>query len=166
MWTAQFYDFKKPGTFLTSGGLGAMGYGMGAAIGASVALGKKTTVLITGDGSFHMNLCELATAVTENLPIKIFVLNNHALGMVRQWQTMFYDGRYSETVSKRKTDFAKVAEAFGAKGYSVSTPEEFFKAANSAFSDNSVCVVDCKINFEENVLPMIPPGGSLSDIIM
>ena len=166
MWTAQFYDFKKPGTFLTSGGLGAMGYGLGAAIGASLANDKKTTVLITGDGSFHMNLCELATAVTEKLPIKIFVLNNHALGMVRQWQTMFYDGRYSETVSKRKTDFAKVAEAFGAKGYSASTPEEFFKAADNAFSDNGVCVVDCKINFDENVLPMIPPGGSLSDIIM
>lgn len=166
MWTAQFYDFKKPGTFLTSGGLGAMGYGMGAAIGASIAVGRKTTVLITGDGSFHMNLCELATAVTENLPIKIFVLNNHALGMVRQWQTMFYDGRYSETISKRKTDFARVADAFGAKGYTASSDDEFFKAVDDAFSNDKVCVIDCKIDFDENVLPMIPPGGSLSDIIM
>ena len=166
LWTTQFYDFKKPRTLITSGGLGTMGFGLGAAIGASVALDKKTTVLFTGDGSFHMDFGELATAVKENLPIKIFILNNKALGMVKQWQSIFYENRFSQTLQDQKTDFCMLAKAFGATGYLVKTPDELKTAVNKAFTTDGVCVVDCQISDDECVLPMIPPNGSLSDIIM
>lgn len=166
LWTTQFYDFKKPRTLITSGGLGTMGFGLGAAIGASVALDKKTTVLFTGDGSFHMDFPELATAVKENLPIKIFILNNKALGMVKQWQSIFYENRFSQTLQDQKTDFCMLAKAFGATGYLVKTPDELKTAVNKAFTTDGVCVVDCQISDDECVLPMIPPNGSLSDIIM
>lgn len=166
MWTTQFYDFHKPRTLITSGGLGAMGFGLGAAIGSSLALDKKTTVLITGDGSFYMNLCELATAVREKLPIKIFILNNKSLGMVKQWQTMFYNGRHSQTILDNSTDYIKISEGFGAKGYSTDNLKEFGNIVKEVFSNDNVCVVECKISPDENVLPMIPPNGSLSDIIM
>lgn len=165
MWTTQFYDFEKPRKLLTSGGLGTMGFGLGAAIGGAVATGE-TTVLITGDGSFHMNMSELATAVSNNLPIKIFVFNNNVLGMVRQWQTIFFQKHYSQTTLNRSTDFVKLAEAFGALGLSASTPEEMNRAAKKAFETDGVVLVDCRIDSDEMVLPMIPPNGTIDDIIM
>lgn len=164
MWTAQRYPFAKPRTFLTSGGLGTMGYGLGAAIGAAVATGKRT-VLFTGDGSFGMNLNELATAVSFNAPVVIVILNNGVLGMVRQWQTLFFDKHYSNTTLGRKTDFVKLAEAFGLEGARASTPEELENAVKSAFSSNGPFLIDCAVDCNEFVLPMLPPGGSIEDII-
>ena len=127
MWTTQYYQFKKPRTFVTSGGLGAMGFGMGAAIGSCVGSGFKRTLLFTSDGSFHMNMNELATAVSNELPLVVVLLNNNALGMVRQWQTLFFDGRYSNTSLNRRTDYVKLAEAFGAKGLRATTNAEYEK---------------------------------------
>ncbi len=164
MWTAQRYPFRKPRTFLTSGGLGTMGYGMGATIGASVARGKRS-VLFTGDGSFGMNLNELATAVSYNTPIVIVIMNNGVLGMVRQWQTLFFEKHYSNTTLNRQTDFVKLAEAFGAKGKRVFNTEELEKAASEAFAYNDVYLIDCAVDCNEFVLPMLPPGGSIEDII-
>lgn len=165
MWTTQFYDFEKPRKLLTSGGLGTMGFGMGAAIGGCIATGE-TTVLITGDGSFHMNLNELATAVSNNLPLKIFVLNNNVLGMVRQWQTIFFNKHYSSTTLDRATDYELLAKAFGAKGIVAKTPEEMKNAAKEAFETEGTVIVDCRIDSDEMVLPMIPPNGTITDIIM
>lgn len=164
MWTAQRYPFKNPRTFLTSGGLGTMGYGMGAAIGASAADGRRT-VLFTGDGSFGMNLNELATAVSQNTPLVIVIMNNGVLGMVRQWQTLFFDKHYSNTTLSRQTDFVKLAEAFGAKGARVFTAEELEKTAAEAFAHNGPFLIDCVVDCNEFVLPMLPPGGSIEDII-
>lgn len=166
MWTAQYYKFKKPRTFLTSGGLGTMGFGMGAAIGGCVARGKKRTVLFTGDGSFGMNLNELATAVSQELPLLIVIMNNGVLGMVRQWQKLFYENRFSQTTLKRKTDFVLLAEAFGADAIRVKTSQELENALEIAFIMNTPFVIDCVIDSDENVLPMIPPGGSIDDIIV
>jgi len=165
MWTAQYVKFDSTRRFVSSGGLGTMGFGLGAAIGARVATGD-TTVLITGDGSFGMNLNELATAVSHNIPIVIVLVNNGVLGMVRQWQTLFFGKRYSNTVlSDRKTDFVKLAEAFGAKGVRVSTAEEFENAFISAVASGETVVIDTLIDKDEFVLPMLPPGGSIDDII-
>lgn len=164
MWTAQRYPLKKPRTFITSGGLGTMGFGMGAAIGASIASGKRA-VLFTGDGSFGMNLNELATAVSRNIPLVVVIFNNNSLGMVRQWQTLFFDGHYSNTVLDRSTDFVKLAEAFGAKGARASSKEELEKAAAEAFAGSGPFVIDCTVDCDEFVLPMLPPGGSIDDII-
>lgn len=164
MWAAQFTNFEKPRKFVSSGGLGTMGYGLGAAIGASVG-NKHKTVLVTGDGSFGMNLNELATAVTYNVPVIIVIINNGVLGMVRQWQTLFYGKRYSNTVLGRKTDFVKLADAFGLKGERVSTAEEFEKAFSNAYKANAPYIIDTLINMDEFVLPMLPPGGSIEDII-
>lgn len=164
MWTAQRYPLKKPRTFLTSGGLGTMGYGLGAAIGAATASGKRT-VLFTGDGSFGMNLNELATAVSMKLPIVIVLMNNGVLGMVRQWQTLFFDKHYSNTTLDRKTDFVKLAEAFGAKGARCFTAEELERAAAEAFSGSDTYVIECAVDCNEFVLPMLPPGGSIDNII-
>lgn len=164
MWVAQRYPFASPRTFITSGGLGTMGFGLGAAIGANVASGKRT-VLFTGDGSFGMNLNELATAVSINAPIVIVIMNNGVLGMVRQWQTLFFDKHYSNTTLNRKTDFVKLAEAFGAKGFRVSDTAELEKAAAAAFAENGTVVIDCAVDCNEFVLPMLPPGGSIDDII-
>lgn len=164
MWTAQRYPFSKPRTFITSGGLGTMGFGMGAAIGANIATGKKT-VLFTGDGSFGMNLNELATAVSQNNSIVIVLMNNGVLGMVRQWQTLFFDKHYSNTTLNRKTDFVKLAEAFGAKGIRVSTAEELEDAVKIAFAEDGPILIDCAVDCDEFVLPMLPPGGSIDDII-
>ncbi|MCD7890680.1 MAG: biosynthetic-type acetolactate synthase large subunit [Ruminococcus sp.] len=164
MWAAQRYPLVKPRTFLTSGGLGTMGFGMGAAIGASVATGKKT-ILFTGDGSFGMNLNELATAVTLNSPLVILIMNNGVLGMVRQWQTLFFDKHYSNTTLDRKTDFVKVAEAFGARGVRVFTADELKSAMKDALAAGSPVVIDCAVDCDEFVLPMLPPGGSIDDII-
>lgn len=165
MWAAQYFNFKTPRTFVSSGGLGTMGFGMGAAIGSAIATGKHT-VLITGDGSFGMNLNELATAVTYNVPVTIVIMNNGVLGMVRQWQTLFFDKHYSNTTLERKTDFVKLAEAFGAKGYLVDTLADFERVMTEAFADDSPVVIDCRIDKDEFVLPMLPPGGSIDDIIV
>ena len=164
MWAAQYVKFEKPRRFASSGGLGTMGYGLGAAIGAQIASGDKT-VLITGDGSFGMNLNELATAVSYNTPIVIVVMNNGVLGMVRQWQTLFYGKRYSNTVLNRQTDFVKLSEAFGAKAERASTIEEFRAAFKRAMNHNGPYLIDTLIDMDEFVLPMLPPGGSIDDII-
>jgi acetolactate synthase-1/2/3 large subunit len=166
MWTTQYYQFKKPRTFVTSGGLGAMGFGMGAAIGACIGTGFKRTLLFTSDGSFHMNMNEMATAVSNNLPIVVIVLNNNALGMVRQWQTLFFDGRYSNTTLNRKTDYVKLAEAFGAKGLRAQSNDEFKTCLTEAFAGDGPVLIECVIDSDERVLPMIPPGGSLNDAIL
>ncbi|MBE6702982.1 MAG: biosynthetic-type acetolactate synthase large subunit [Ruminococcaceae bacterium] len=164
MWTAQYASFDGPRRFVSSGGLGTMGFGMGAAIGAQVAT-KDPVVLITGDGSFGMNLNELATAVTYQIPLVIVIVNNGVLGMVRQWQTLFFGGRYSNTVLERKTDFVKLAEAFGAVGMTASTPAEFEQAFTDALAIQGPVVIDTYIDKDEFVLPMLPPGGSIEDII-
>lgn len=164
MWTAQRYPFRKPRTFISSGGLGTMGYGLGAAIGAGKASGKHT-VLITGDGSFGMNLNELATAVSQRLPLVIVIMNNGVLGMVRQWQTLFYEKRYANTTLNRKTDFVRLAEAFGAAGFRADTEEALAEALEKAFAYRGTTVIDCAVERDEFVLPMLPPGGSIDDII-
>jgi len=164
MWAAQYTDFEKERRFVSSGGLGTMGYGLGAAIGAQIASGERT-VLITGDGSFGMNLNELATAVTYNIPVVIVLLNNGVLGMVRQWQTLFFEKRYSNTVLNRKTDFVKLAQAFGAKAQRVSSVEEFKEAFAEGMKQDGPFLIDIAINMDEFVLPMMPPGGSIEDLI-
>ena len=164
MWTAQRYPHSAKRTFLTSGGLGTMGYGMGAAIGAVKATGKRS-VLFTGDGSFGMNLNELTTSVTKKTPLVIVIMNNGVLGMVRQWQTLFYNKHYSETTLGRGTDFVKIAEGFGARGRLVFTEEELEDACKEAFSCDGTYVIDCAVDCDEFVLPMLPPGGSIDDII-
>ena len=165
MWTAQKYRFEKTRTFMTSGGLGTMGYGMGGAIGACVATGKRT-VLFTGDGSFGMNLNELATAVSQKLPLIIVVLNNGVLGMVRQWQAAFYNRHFSETTLERKTDFAALARAFGASGFTVETADELNMAMKMAVKNGGPVLIDCVIDMDERVLPMIPPGGAIENMIL
>ena len=164
MWTAQYVDFEKTRRFASSGGLGTMGYGLGAAIGAQVGSGDRT-VLITGDGSFGMNLNELATAVTYNTPVVTVIMNNGVLGMVRQWQTLFYGKRYSNTTLGRKTDFVKLADAFGLPAERVSTKEEFEAAFKRAMSHDGPYLIDTLIGMDEFVLPMLPPGGSIDDMI-
>ncbi len=164
MWAAQYATFDKPRRFVSSGGLGTMGFGLGAAIGAYVAT-KDPVVLITGDGSFGMNLNELATAVTYKIPVVIVLMNNGVLGMVRQWQTLFFGKRYSSTVLSRKTDFVALAKAFGADGYLAETEVEFAKAFESALQSGKTSVIDVRIDKDELVLPMLPPGGAISDMI-
>ncbi|MBR5485348.1 MAG: biosynthetic-type acetolactate synthase large subunit [Oscillospiraceae bacterium] len=165
MWAAQFCKRTKARSFLTSGGLGTMGFGYGAALGAKVAVGDRTVVHITGDGSFHMNLHEGCTAVSYDLPVITVIMNNTVLGMVRQWQTSFYGKRYSSTSPERKTDFVKLAEGFGLAGYRAETPEEFEKAFKQALASGKPAWIDCRIDKDERVLPMIPAGGSFDDII-
>ena len=163
MWTTLYYPIAKPRTLLTSGGLGTMGFGMGAAIGGCMATGKKRTILFTGDGSFGMNLNEMATAVSQNLPLVVLILNNGVLGMVRQWQTRFYDKRYSQTTLERKTDFAALANAFGAQGYRAESLPQLHEILTNL--PDGPCVIDCRIDINEEVLPMIPPGKTVADII-
>lgn len=165
MWTAQNACFKNPRRFISSGGLGTMGFGMGAAIGASYATGEKT-VLVTGDGSFGMCLNELATAVTYNVPLVILLFNNGVLGMVRQWQTLFFNKHYSNTVLQRKTDFVVLSNAFGLKAERVDNLKDLDKALKNAFESKAPYLIDCKIDKDEFVLPMLPPGGSMDDIIV
>lgn len=164
MWVAQHYKFEKPRTFISSGGLGTMGFGLGAAIGAYTAT-KKPTVLFTGDGSFGMNLQELATAVSTNAPVIVVLMNNGVLGMVRQWQTLFFNKHYSNTTLCRQTDFVKLAEAFGALGFRAENTAELSDALDKAIGAKRPAVIDCKIDMDEFVLPMLPPGGSIDDII-
>ncbi len=165
MWVSQKYRFEEPRTWCTSGGLGTMGYGLGAAVGSAVAYPEKKVVLFTGDGSFHMNLNELATVCSYNLNIKIIVMNNTVLGMVRQWQKLFYGRRFSQTDPHRKTDFVKLAEAFGIKGMRICNDDDAEAVIAEAFKDNQPVVIDCRISPDENVLPMIPPGKTVDDLI-
>lgn len=165
MWVPQYYKFTKPRTFLTSGGLGTMGYGTGASIGAKIGMPDKRVVHIAGDGSFRMNCNELATINAYNLPIVIVVINNGTLGMVRQWQAMFYGGRYSATTLDRGPDFVKLAEAYDIKGYRATNEEELETALNKAFSTNEPVILDCHVGIDEKVLPMVPPGKAIEDII-
>lgn len=165
MWAAQNLCFSNSRRFISSGGLGTMGFGLGAAIGAQIGTGEHA-VLITGDGSFGMCLQEMATAVSNNIPLVILILNNGVLGMVRQWQTLFFDKHYSNTVLDRKTDFIALARAFGSDGEKVSTLDGLNTAFEKAFSVNAPYVIDCTIDKDEFVLPMLPPGGSMDDIIV
>ena len=164
MWSAQNLNFRTSRRFVSSGGLGTMGFGTGAAIGAAFGT-KERSVLVTGDGSFGMTLHELATAVTYNVPLVILIMNNGVLGMVRQWQTLFYDKHYSNTVLNRKTDFVGLAKAFGADGMAATNLDELEIALEKAFSYNGTFVIDCLIDKDEFVLPMLPPGGSMDDIM-
>lgn len=164
MWAAQSLELKTPRRFVSSGGLGTMGFGLGAAIGAALGTGERS-VLITGDGSFGMNSNELATAVRRNIPVVVIVLDNGVLGMVRQWQTLFYGERYSNTVLGRRTDFVALARAFGGDGENVSTLEGLDAALTRGFQHEGPFVIDCRIDKDEFVLPMLPPGGSMDDII-
>jgi acetolactate synthase-1/2/3 large subunit len=166
MWTAQFYKFKKPRTLISSGGLGTMGYGFPAAIGAKLGCPDQLVVDIAGDGSIQMNIQELATAVQYKIPVKVAILNNRYLGMVRQWQEHFYNRRYSHTCIACQPDFKKLAEAYGAKGYTVTDPAEVEPVLRDAFSNNEPCVMDFQVAREENVLPIIPPGKGVYDTIL
>ena len=166
MWVMQYYGFEQSRTLLTSGGLGTMGYGMGALIGGSIGTGRKKAVLFTGDGSFGMNLNELATVVSQKLPVVIVILNNGVLGMVRQWQKAFYGERYSHTTLDRETDFVKLADAFGMKGFRAASLNELKNILDSNFNDDTAILIDCYIDMNHKVLPMIPPGGSINEIII
>ncbi len=165
MWTAQYYPFNKPKTFLTSGGLGTMGYGLGAAMGASFANPDKQVVMITGDGSFKMNFNEIITAVRNKLPIKIFVMNNKALGMVRQWQNLFYEDRFSATSMTEDIEYVGFAKSLGAEGYVIDSLEDIDTVMDAVFSNDKVCVVNCRVKAEKNVYPMVPPGYAVHEAI-
>ncbi len=166
MITAQYYPWKEPRTFVSSGGLGTMGFGLGAAIGSKIANPKKQVVLITGDGSFHMNLQELATAVSENIDLTVLIFNNCVLGMVRQWQTLFYEHRYSNTNINRKTDYVKLIEAFGGTGYQINHPSKIDEVLRQALNTKGTVVVDCIIDKDDCVYPIIPAGKPQEDIIL
>ena len=166
MWAAQYLKHEKTEDFITSGGLGTMGFGYGAAIGAQIGCPEKRVIHFTGDGSFHMNLNEACTAVSQDLPIITVIMNNRVLGMVYQWQTSFYGKRYAATTPERKTNFPKLAEAFGAKGFSASNPAEFEEVFKKALQEKGPVWIDCAISREERVLPMIPGGGTIEDMII
>ena len=166
MWAAQFTGREKPRTFLSSGGLGTMGYGYGAAIGAQVACPNRKVVHITGDGSFHMNLQEMCTAVSYHLPVVTVIVDNAVLGMVRQWQTSFYGHRYSNTDPHRKTDFVKLAEAFGAKGIRCKTLAEFEAALREALKADGPVIIDAIVDKDERVLPFIPAGQTINNVVI
>ena len=162
MWAAQYYKYKNPRTFLSSGGLGTMGYGLGAAIGAQIGNPDKQVINIAGDGCFRMNMNEIATAAREKLPLIEVIVNNHVLGMVRQWQDLFYEKRYSATVLDDGVDFVKLAEAMGAKGYRVTSQEEFNEAFKEALESKIPVLIDCIINCDDKVWPMVAPGEAIS----
>ena len=164
MWAAQYYKFKNPRTLLTSGGLGTMGYGLGAAIGAKMGRPEKIVVNIAGDGCFRMNMNEVATAARNNLPLIEIVINNHVLGMVRQWQTLFYGHRYSNTMLEDEVDFVKFAESMGAVGIRVTTKEEVGPAIEKAIALNTTVVIDCQIDCDDKVFPMVPAGAPIADV--
>ena len=163
MWAAQYYKYTKPRTLLTSGGLGTMGYGLGAALGAKTGMPDKTVVNIAGDGCFRMNMNEIATAVRSNIPVIQVVINNHVLGMVRQWQDLFYGKRYSQTVLNDAVDFVKLAEAMGAEGVRVTTREEFQEAFARALTLGKPIVIDCQIDKDEKVWPMVASGAPIRE---
>ncbi len=163
MWAAQFFKYSQPRTFTTSGGLGTMGYGLGASIGAKIGRPDKLVFNIAGDGCFRMNMNEIATAVRSNVPVIQVVLNNHVLGMVRQWQTLFYGGRYSATVLQDAVDFVKLAEAMGADGCRITKPEEVEPAIRAAIASGRPTVIDCIIDSDDKVFPMVSPGGAIEE---
>ncbi len=163
MWAAQYYKYKNPRTLLTSGGLGTMGYGLGASIGAKLGCPDKVVINVAGDGCFRMNMNEIATAARYNIPIIQVVINNHVLGMVRQWQTLFYGKRYSQTVLNDAVDFVKLSEAMGAKAFRVTKKEEFLPRLQEAMAMNGPCVIDCQINCDDKVFPMVPAGAPIED---
>ena len=165
MWTAQNYKFYKPRTFISSGGLGTMGFGMGASIGAQVANPKAVVFNIAGDGSFGMDCNEFATAVNFKIPVKVIVMNNNALAMVRQWQSLFYECRYAETTLNRATDFVKLAEAFGGTGFRVEKPEELQEVLEKALATDGPVIIDYKIDSDDMVFPMVAPGAPINKII-
>lgn len=165
MWAAQFFDYTKPRTFISSGGLGTMGYGTGASIGAQIAQPEKQVVHIAGDGSFRMNCNELSTIAHYDVPVIIVVMNNTTLGMVRQWQSAFYEKRYSQTTLDRGPDFKLLAEAYGIKGYDVHSQEEMNEALSDALSRKKPAVLNCFIGMDEKVLPMVAPGAAINDMI-
>jgi acetolactate synthase-1/2/3 large subunit len=166
MWTSQFYPFTRPRQWASSGGLGTMGFGFPAAIGVKAARPDKISINFTGDGSILMNIQELMTAVEKKLPVINIILNNNYLGMVRQWQTLFYDKRHSETDLSVQPDFVKLAESFGGIGYKVTTKEEFDAALKDAVEKNIVTIIDVTVERLENVLPMVPAGGSLFNMML
>ena len=163
MWAAQYYQYRQPRTLLTSGGLGTMGYGLGAAIGAKMGCRDKTVINIAGDGCFRMNMNEIATATRYNIPVVEVIVNNHVLGMVRQWQTLFYGKRYSQTILNDSVDFVKIAEAMGAKAYRVTQKEELEPVLREAISLNIPVVIDCQISCDDKVFPMVSPGAPIAD---
>lgn len=163
MWAAQYYQYRQPRTLLTSGGLGTMGYGLGAAIGAKMGRRDKTVINIAGDGCFRMNMNEIATATRYNIPVVEVIVNNHVLGMVRQWQTLFYGKRYSQTILNDAVDFVKLAEAMGAKAYRVTQKEELEPVLREAISLNIPVVIDCQIGCDDKVFPMVSPGAPIAD---
>ena len=165
IWAAQFYKYNEPRSFISSGGLGTMGFGFGASIGVQIGRPDKKVFNIAGDGSFRMNCNELATAVEYKLPIIIVIMNNHVLGMVRQWQNMFYDSRYSQTCIDRCTDFVKLAEAYGALGINVTKPDEVEAALRKALSSDGPVVINCEIDRDEKVYPIVPPGAAINELI-
>ena len=164
MWTAQYYKYTKPRTLLTSGGLGTMGYGLGAALGAKTGCPDKTVINIAGDGCFRMNMNEIATAVRHHIPVIQVVVNNHVLGMVRQWQDLFYDERYSATVLRDAVDFVKLAEAMGAEAICAKSQDEFKEAFAKALTLDKPVVIDCQIDSDDKVWPMVAPGAAISDV--
>lgn len=166
MWTAQFFDFTLPRTFLTSGGLGTMGYGLPSALGAQAAFRGRQVIDISGDGSFQMNSQEIATLVQFNLPVKIAILNNNFLGMVRQWQQLFFDKRYSQTRMEIPIDFVKLAEAYGATGFTASRPDEVETTIRKALETPGPVIMEFKVSREENVMPMVPAGKSLNEMVL
>ena len=163
MWTAQYYHFIQPRTFLSSGGLGTMGYGLGACIGAKTGRPDKICVNIAGDGCFRMNMNELATASRYQIPVIQIVFNNHVLGMVRQWQTLFYGHRYSQTVLSDRVDFCRVAEGLGCRAIRVTKKEEVVPALKEAIAENGPVLIECVIPEDDKVFPMVSPGGSISE---
>ena len=163
MWAAQYYKYKNPHTFLTSGGLGTMGYGLGAALGAKMGKKDKKVFNIAGDGCFRMNMNEIATATRYNIPIIEVIINNHVLGMVRQWQDLYYGKRYSHTILNDQVDFVKLAEAMGAKAYRVTKKEELEPVLKEAMELNIPVVIDCQIHCDDKVFPMVSPGAAISD---
>lgn len=165
MWTAQHFPFERANRFLTSGGLGTMGYGLGAAIGAKLANPDDTVIMITGDGSFRMNFNEIITAVKHRLPIKIFVMNNRALGMVRQWQNLFYDNRFSSTTLEEDIDYVGLAKALGGEGFNIFNLEDITPVLDQVFASPKLCVVNCLVDQGTNVYPMVPPGKSIYEAI-
>ena len=164
MWAAQYYKYKKPRTLLTSGGLGTMGYGLGAAIGAQIGCPEKQVINIAGDGCFRMNMNEIATAVRQKLPLIEVIINNHVLGMVRQWQTLFYEKHYSATVLDDGVDFVKLAEAMGATGYRATSQAEFVDILKKALASSTPVVIDCIIDSDDKVWPMVAPGAAISEV--
>jgi acetolactate synthase-1/2/3 large subunit len=166
MWTAQFYRFNHPNCFLSSGGLGTMGYGFPAAIGAQFARPDKLVIDIAGDGSIQMNIQELATSVCNNLGVKIVILNNGYLGMVRQWQELFYKKNYCSTCMDAQPDFVKLAEAYGAAGFRITDPADLDRVLRQALETPGTVIVDVRVEREENVYPMVPAGASLTDMLL